>query len=109
MRMKSAQDIGRELEGNDASFIWRFSPVLVYRKNIIVYFNNRVDVRGHKYVFGPTQNHFSPSVARVEMSSEEGQKHIYVEEHQLYYYYDNFKGHIFEQKLKISLKSGHLK
>ena len=27
--------------------------------------NNRVDVRGHKYVFGPAQNHFSPSVARL--------------------------------------------
>ena len=54
-------------------------------------YNNRVDVRGHKYVFGPTQNHFSPSVARVKMSSEEGQKHIYAQEHQLYCYYNNFK------------------
>ena len=53
-------------------------------------YNNRVDVRGHKYVFGPTQNHFSPSVARVKMSSEEGQKHIYAQERQLYYYYNNF-------------------
>ena len=26
------------------------------------------------------------------MSSEEGQKHIYAQEHQLYYYYNNFKG-----------------
>ena len=52
---------------------------------------------------------FSPSVARVKMSSKEGQKHIYAQEHQLYYYYNNFKGHILEQKLKISLKSGHLK
>ena len=55
-------------------------------------YNNRVDVRGHKYVFGLTQNDFSPSVARVRMSSEEGQKHIYAQEHQLYYYYNNFKG-----------------
>ena len=55
-------------------------------------YNNRVDVRGHKYVFGPTQNHFSPSVARVKMSSEKGQKHIYAQERQLYYYYNNFKG-----------------
>ena len=31
-------------------------------------YNNRVDVRGHKYVFGPTQTHFSPSAARVKMS-----------------------------------------
>ena len=43
------------------------------------------------------------------MSSEEGQKHIYAQEHHLYYYYNNFKDYIFEQKLKISLKSGHLK
>ena len=27
------------------------------------------------------------------MSSEKGQKHIYDQEHQLYYYYNNFKGH----------------
>ena len=56
------------------------------------YYNNRVDVRGHKYVFGPTQNHFSPSVARVKMRPEEGQKHIYAPEHQLYCYYNNFEG-----------------
>ena len=32
---------------------------------------NRVYVRGHKYGFGPTQTHFSPSrKARVKMSSE---------------------------------------
>ena len=34
---------------------------------------------GVKYVFGPTQTHF-------KMSSEKGQKHIYAQEHQLYYY-----------------------
>ena len=27
------------------------------------------------------------------MSSEKGQKHIYAQEHQLYYYYNNFRGH----------------
>ena len=43
------------------------------------------------------------------MSSEEDQKHIYAQGHQLYYYYNDFKGHIFDQKLKISLKSEHLK
>ena len=45
-------------------------------------YNNRVDVRGRKYVFG----HF-------KMSSEKGQKHIYAQEHQLYCYYNNFRGH----------------
>ena len=30
--------------------------------NAKYYYNNRVDVRGHKYVFGPTQTHFSPTV-----------------------------------------------
>ena len=43
------------------------------------------------------------------MSSEEGQKHIHAQEHQLYYYYNNFKGYIFEKKRKIPLKRGHLK
>ena len=43
------------------------------------------------------------------MSSEEGQSDICAQEHRLYYYYINFKGHIFEQKLKVSLKIGHLK
>ena len=30
----------------------------------------------------------------AKMSSEEGQKHIYAQEHQLYYYYNDFKGHL---------------
>ena len=46
----------------------------------------------NNYVFGLTQTRFSPSAARVKMSSEEGQKHIYAQEHQLYYYYNKFKG-----------------
>ena len=35
---------------------------------------------------------------RIILSSEEGQKHIYAQEHQLNYYYNNLKGHIFEKK-----------
>ena len=31
---------------------------------IVHEYNNRVDVRGRKYVFGPTQAHFSPSRRR---------------------------------------------
>ena len=54
---------------------------------IAYWFSNRVDVRGRKYV----QAHFSP---------EKGQKHIYAQEHQLYYYnYNNFRGHL-EKKFK---------
>ena len=30
-------------------------------KNCCIKYNNRVYVRGHKYVLGPTQTHFSPS------------------------------------------------
>ena len=45
------------------------------------------------YVLGPTQAHFSPSVARAKMSAEKG-PHIYAEEHQLYYYYYNFEEHL---------------
>ena len=37
------------------------------------------------------------------MSSEEGQKHIYAKEHQLYYYYNNFKGHIFQQRWALKM------
>ena len=33
-------------------------------KTLTVQYNNRVDVRGRKYVFGPTQAHFSPSRRR---------------------------------------------
>ena len=40
-----------------------------------------------KYVLGLTQTRFSPSVARVKMSSENGEKHIYAQEQQLCYYY----------------------
>ena len=37
-------------------------------------YNNRVYVRGHKYVLGPTQTHFSPSRwARAKMSPRRAQ------------------------------------
>ena len=47
---------------------------------------------------GPTQAHFSPSVARAKMSAEKGLKHIYAEEHQLYYYYYNFEEHLVQKQ-----------
>ena len=94
------QDIGREdravfraLIGGVCIFIYSGSARLVSFEIKLISkdvsrakpeYNNRADVRGHKYVFGPTQNHF-------KMCSEEGQKHIYAQEHQLYYYYNNFK------------------
>ena len=61
-------------------------------------YNNIVDVQGRKYVLGPTQAHFSPSVARAKMSAEKGPKHIYAEEHQLYYYYYNFEEHLVQKQ-----------
>ena len=47
---------------------------------------------------GPTQAHFSPSVARAKMSTEKGRKHIYALEHQLYYYYYNFEEHLVQKQ-----------
>ena len=38
------------------------------------YYNNRVYVRGHKYVLGPSQTHFSPRLAaRAKMSVSQAQ------------------------------------
>ena len=39
--------------------------------------------------FGPTQAH----ATWAKMSSEKGSKHIYAQEHQLYYYYPKLRGH----------------
>ena len=41
---------------------------------ILSYYNNRVYVRGHKYVLGPSQTHFSPRLAaRAKMSLSRAQ------------------------------------
>ena len=45
-----------------------------------------------------TQAHFSLSIARAKMSAEKGPKHIYAEEHQLYYYYYNFEEHLVQKQ-----------
>ena len=37
------------------------------------------------------------------MSSEEGQKHIYAQEHHLYYYYNNFRGHSQKESKTVQL------
>ena len=66
--------------------------------NVDKQYNNIVDVQGRKYVLGPTQAHFSPSVARAKMNAEKGPKHIYALEHQLYYYYYNFEEHLVQKK-----------
>ena len=41
----------------------------------VQYYNNRVNVCGHKYVLGPAQN-----------EPEKGLEHIYAQEHKFYYY-----------------------
>ena len=74
------------------------------------YDNNRVDVRGHKYVFGPTQTHFSPSAARVKMSLRRAKlKHIYAQdlEHQVYSIIISLKGNIRHKNNKIDCKQSN--
>ena len=34
----------------------------------------------------------------TKMSFEKGQKHIYAQEHQMYYYYNDFKGQLLYKK-----------
>ena len=51
---------------------WRYGMHKLFTEETEEYYteleyNNRVDVRGCKYVFGPTQIHFSPSKARDKM------------------------------------------
>lgn len=46
---------------------------------IVRYYNNTFDVRGHKYVFGPTQNSFLPRVARAKMNLKEGIKNLFMQ------------------------------
>ena len=55
----------------------------------ILQYNNIVDVHRRKYVLGLTQ---------AKMSAEKGPKHIYAEEHQLYYYYYNFEEHLVQKQ-----------
>ena len=47
-------------------------------------------------VSGLTQAHF-----RAKMSSEKGKEHIYAQEHQLYYYYNNFRGHSQKESMTV--------
>ena len=47
---------------------------------------------GTNMVFDQTQTYFSPSIARGKMRSKKDQKHVDALEHQLYYYYTNFRG-----------------
>ena len=49
----------------ELSYLRLFRVKYIYQFVFIYYcYNNRVDVRGRKYVFGPTQAHFSPSRRR---------------------------------------------
>ena len=60
-----APTIAKTVESN----LW--CPLIFFR---MVQYNNRVFVLGHKYVLGPT------------LEPEKGPKHIYAQEHKLYYY-----------------------
>ncbi len=42
--------------------------ILIFLCRILPFNSNTVDVLGHKYVFGPSQTHFSPRCARAKMS-----------------------------------------
>ena len=48
--------------------------------------SNRVDVLGHKYVFGPPHAHFNPRYARAKMILSRAKNIIYARERQLYCY-----------------------
>ena len=37
------------------------------------------------------------------MSSDKSQKHIYTQEHQLYYYYNNFRGHLQKESTTVQV------
>ncbi len=68
-------------------------------------YNNRVDVRGHKYVFGPT--HFSPSAARVKMSLR-GAKNIFMPKNiNCITIIINLKGNIRHKNIKIDCKQSN--
>ena len=52
-------------------------------------------------------NMFLAQLRLIKMNSEKGQKHIYVQEHKLYYYYNNFRGHS-QKEIKYSTVSDML-
>ena len=68
------------------------------------YYNNRVDVRGHKYVFGPTQTHFSPSAARVKMSLRRAKNIFMPKNINCITIIINLKGNIRHKNIKIDCK-----
>ena len=71
-----------------------YSCTVHFFENYSYYYNNRVDVRGHKYAFVPTQTHFCPNaVAMVKMSLRRA-KNIFMPNNIncMYYYYNKFKG-----------------
>ena len=71
------------------------------------YYNNRVDVRGHKYVFGPTQTHFSPSAARVKMSLRRAKNIFMPKNINCITIIINLKGNIRHKSIKIDCKQSN--
>ena len=71
------------------------------------WYNNRVDVRGHKYVFGPTQTHFSPSGARVKMSLRRAKNIFMPKNINCITIIINLKGNIRQKNIKIDCKQSN--
>ena len=74
---------------------------------IFICYNNRVDVRGHKYVFGPTQTHFSPSGARVKMSLRRAKNIFMPKNINCITIIISLKGNIRHKNIKIDCKQSN--
>ena len=68
------------------------AKVDMYKKTIELMF------AGIKMFLTPLRTYFSPRVARVKISSEKSRKHTYAQEHQLYYFCNNFKWNYVSEK-----------
>ncbi len=76
-------------------------------ENVYHEYNNRVDVRGHKYVFGPTQTHFSPSAARAKMSLRRAKNIFMPKNINCITIIISLKGNIRHKNIKIDCKQSN--